>query len=144
MDRFTDSDDGFLLFGSVIFMGYAVVDSNGVYAGAWSSWMNPPRELLAGESVIECEWDVKLKQPIGLTVLVSVRSVPAYDFQFRFTDEELVAIQLSTDPTTIRIRTMLQTMRDDVDLDSEDTQRMVGYLAAQGFLTKQRAADVLS
>lgn len=118
-----------------------------------SKWPNAssPETYILGEGGLHY-WDSKLLGPQPTMeeieaiepVFGSVRNVPAYDFQFRFTDDELAAIQLSIDPTTIRIRTMLQTVREDIDLDSDDTQRMVGYLVTQGFLTEQRAAEVLS
>jgi hypothetical protein len=72
------------------------------------------------------------------------RKLPPFVFQSRFTDSELAAIQLATDATTIRIRTAIQTIRDDIDLDAEDTRRFMAYLVASGFLTEGRAAEILS
>lgn len=49
-------------------MGFAVVNPQGKYAGAWSRWDNPPRALQSGESVVECEWDVENNRPVGVTM----------------------------------------------------------------------------
>lgn len=73
-----------------------------------------------------------------------ISKIAPFVFQSRFTDSELAAIQLSTDPTTIRIRTALQTVRDDVDLDSESTRQFMAYLVASGFITAERSVEILS
>lgn len=49
-------------------MGFRIDDENGLYAGAWSRWNNPPRPLLDGETVVECEWDETNNRPFGVTV----------------------------------------------------------------------------
>jgi hypothetical protein len=42
---------------------YAIVDSQGVFAGAYSETNNPPRPLQAGESVVETDDPATLPQP---------------------------------------------------------------------------------
>lgn len=127
-------------------MGYAVVNSRGDYANAWSRWDNPPRPLIDGESVVECEWDDELNKPVGLELPppAPLRKLAPYDFQARFTDAELVAIQTSIDPLIIRGRTMLQTIVTFVDLDDPQTQQLVGYMQMIGLLTAERAAEILA
>jgi hypothetical protein len=49
-------------------MGFAVVDTQNKYAGAWSRWDNPPRALQSGESVVVCEWDADNNRPVGVTM----------------------------------------------------------------------------
>ena len=127
-------------------MGFGTINSQGIYSGAWSRWDNPPRPLLDGESVVECEWDDVLNQPVGVTMppVVIPRHVAPYDFIARFTDAELVAIQTSVDPLVIRGRTKLQTIITYVDLDAAETQMLIGYLAIIGLITQERAAEILS
>jgi hypothetical protein len=57
-------------------MGFGIVDANEKYAGAWSRWDNPPRPLLPGESVVECEWDAENDRPVGLTMPEPVVEIP--------------------------------------------------------------------
>jgi hypothetical protein len=57
-------------------MGYAIIDSNNIYANSWSRWDNPPRPLLEGETVIECEWDEDNNQPVGVTMPTPIAIVP--------------------------------------------------------------------
>lgn len=71
--------------------------------------------------------------------------MPASEFQTLLTDDELTAIQLSVDPNVIRLRTWIQTIRDDVQ--SEDVRLIGGinYLAyVAGLLTTPRAARILA
>ena len=71
--------------------------------------------------------------------------MPASEFQTLLTDDELTAIQLSIDPNVIRLRTWIQTIRDDVQ--SEDVRLIGGinYLAyVAGLLTTPRAARILA
>lgn len=49
-------------------MGFAVVDTQNKYAGAWSRWDNPPRALQSGESVVECEWDADNNRPVNVAM----------------------------------------------------------------------------
>ena len=121
-------------------MGFAVVNASGIYAGAWSRWDNPPRPLLAGESVVEVEDPATLPQPAPIVL----RHIAPYDFQSRFTDAELVAIQTSVDPILIRGRTKLQTIITYVDLDLEETQQLIGYLAILGIIVPERVAEILA
>jgi len=72
------------------------------------------------------------------------RLIAPYDFQGRFTDAELVAIQTSADPVLIRARTKIQTIITHVDLDDVETQQLVGYLQLLKILTPERAAEILS
>ncbi len=127
-------------------MGYAIVSLESVYAGAWSRYDNPPRPLFEGESVVECEWDDELEQPVGLTMPppAPIRQVAPYDFQARFTDAELVAIQTSLDPIIIRGRTMLQTIITFVDLDDPQTQQLVGYMAMTRLIAAERMQEILA
>lgn len=46
-------------------MGFAVVDVDGKYAGAFAMWMNPPRELRAGESVVVTDDPSSLPQRVA-------------------------------------------------------------------------------
>jgi hypothetical protein len=49
-------------------MGFAIIDSQSKYAGAWSRWDNPPRPLAAGESAVECDWDAENNRPVGVAM----------------------------------------------------------------------------
>jgi hypothetical protein len=49
-------------------MGFAVVNNDGQYVGTWAMWDNPPRPLLDGETVVECEWDAENNRPLGVTM----------------------------------------------------------------------------
>jgi len=71
------------------------------------------------------------------------RLIAPYDFQGRFTDEELVAIQTSADPVLIRARTKIQTITTHVDLDDVETQQLISYLQLLKILTPERAAAIL-
>lgn len=70
------------------------------------------------------------------------RQVSASEFQLLLSDEELSAIQLSTDPHVIRLRTWVQTVRSDIDLDDERVVNGLAYLVALGLLTDDRAAQI--
>jgi hypothetical protein len=72
------------------------------------------------------------------------RLIAPYDFQNRFTDAELVAIQTSADPVLIRARTKIQTIITHVDLDELETQQLVGYLQLLKIVTPERAAEILA
>lgn len=74
----------------------------------------------------------------------TLRHIAPYDFQSRFTDAELVAIQTSVDPILIRGRTKLQTIITYIDLDLEETQQFVGYLAMIGIIQPSRVAEILA
>lgn len=118
---------------------FAIVNAKGQYVGVAARWDNPPRELRNGESVVECD------DPTTLPQLGSSQSrIAPYEFQARFSDAELSAIQLSTDSIVIRGRTMLQTIRDDIDLTHPDTIQLLQYMTAIGLLTEERATEILS
>jgi hypothetical protein len=68
----------------------------------------------------------------------------AADFQLLFTDPELTAIQTSLDPLVIRLRTWIQTIREDVRFDDPRVTNGVGYLALTGLITSERAARILA
>lgn len=74
----------------------------------------------------------------------AARAIAPYDFQLRFTDAELAAIQTSIDPVIIRGRTMLQTIRDDIELGHPATQQLIGYMVSVGILTPNRSTEILS
>lgn len=74
----------------------------------------------------------------------ATRTLAPFSFQARFTDAELVAIQLSTDAIVIRGRTMLQTIRDDIDLTHPDTIQLLQYMTAIGLVSAERATEILS
>jgi hypothetical protein len=65
-------------------------------------------------------------------------------FQRRFTDDELRAIQISTDANVIRGRTEVQTITSHVDLTDPLTQMFVGYLAQAGLIAPERVAELLT
>jgi hypothetical protein len=94
----------------------------------------PPCDLQIG--VVTVTWGEDEPAPVN-------RHVAPYDFQNRFTDDELVAIQTSLDPLIIRGRTMLQTITTFVDLDSSETQQLIGYMAQVGLVTPERVAVIL-
>jgi hypothetical protein len=83
-------------------------------------------------------------EAVELPPAIIPRHVAPYDFIARFTDAELVAIQTSVDPLVIRGRTKLQTIITYVDLDAEETQMLIGYLAMTGLITQERAAEILA
>lgn len=66
------------------------------------------------------------------------------DFLRRFTNEEIVAIQLSVDPGVIIARTHLQTAVSVIDTTLEETQQLVGLLVLAGIIDSNRAAEVLT
>jgi hypothetical protein len=74
----------------------------------------------------------------------SIRKLAPFDFQARFTDAELVAIQTSVDPLIIRGRTMLQTITTFVDLDDQQTQQLIGYMAMAGLIAGERVQEILA
>jgi hypothetical protein len=49
-------------------MGFAIVNADGVYQNAWDRTQDPPRPILDGETVVECEWDSENDRPIGVTM----------------------------------------------------------------------------
>lgn len=74
----------------------------------------------------------------------TLRHIAPYDFQSRFTDAELVAIQTSVDPLIIRGRTMLQTIITYIDLDLQQTQDLIGYMAVIELIEPERVAEILA
>ena len=66
------------------------------------------------------------------------------EFLRRFTNEEIVAIQLSVDPGVILARTHLQTAVSLIDLTLPETQQLVGLLVLAGIIDSNRAAEVLT
>lgn len=70
--------------------------------------------------------------------------MPAEEFSGLFTDDELAAIQTSTNPHVIRLRTILQTRRDPVRQDSAKLTGGIGLLVQLGILTQPRADRILS
>lgn len=66
------------------------------------------------------------------------------EFLRRFTNEEIVAIQLSVDPGVILARTHLQTAVSLIDLTLQETQQLVGLLVLAGIIDSGRAAEVLT
>lgn len=83
-------------------------------------------------------------QAIELPPDPTLRHIAPFDFQNRFTDAELVAIQTSVDPILIRGRTKLQTIITYIDLELEETQQFVGYLAIIGVIERSRIAEILA
>lgn len=71
-----------------------------------------------------------------------VRQVAASEFQLRFTDEELASIQTSLDPQVIRLRTWVQTVGSDIDLDDERVVNGLAYLVAIDLLSEDRANQI--
>lgn len=100
------------------------------YYFVWYPTANPP-------TIAEIE---AVKLPPDPTI----RHIAPYDFQSRFTDAELVAIQTSVDPILIRGRTKLQTIITYVDLDLTETQQFIGYLAMIGVIEQSRIAEILA
>lgn len=68
----------------------------------------------------------------------------AEEFSNLFSDDELAAIQTSTNPHVIRLRTILQTRRDPVRQDSTKLTDGIGLLVQLGILTQPRADRILS
>lgn len=68
----------------------------------------------------------------------------AEEFSDLFTDDELAAIQTSTNPHVIRLRTILQTRRDPVRQNSQKLIGGIGLLVQLGILTQLRADRILS
>jgi hypothetical protein len=73
------------------------------------------------------------------------RHLPPYSFLLRFTaPERLSILQASTtDANIAMILVTLQTVRY-VDLDTEDTQQSVGYIASLGIVGQSRVAEILA
>ena len=65
-------------------------------------------------------------------------ALPPEDFAAMFTDAELAAVQTSTDARVIRLRTKLQTKRDDVQMKSPELSGGLALLVALGILTAER------
>lgn len=106
-----------------------IQDANGLRIGHWPT-DNPP-------TIAEIEAVEMPPDPV-------FRHIAPYEFQSRFTDAELVAIQTSVDPLIIRGRTMLQTIITYIDLDLQQTQDLIGYMALIGLIQPERVAEILA
>ena len=108
---------------------FIVTDSAIMY---WDSASLGPKPTIAEVEAIE------------LPPVPTLRHIAPYDFQSRFTDTELVAIQTSVDPLIIRGRTMLQTIITYIDLDLQQTQDLIGYMVVIGLIEPSRVAEILA
>lgn len=66
------------------------------------------------------------------------------DFMQRFTLQELVAIQTSSDPAVILARTHLQTTVGLIDTQSAEAKQLLGLIVRAGLISADRAAAILS
>lgn len=78
------------------------------------------------------------------TLVPTATRVWPREFLRRFTNNEIVAIQLSVDPGVILARTHLQTAVSLIDLTLPETQQLVGLLVLAGIIDSNRAAEVLT
>ena len=124
-------------------MPFAIVNAQGIYAGAWSRYDNPPRTLLAGESVVDCEVDAN-GNPIGIPLPdpgPEQRLVTPSEFIALLTDAEIVAFQSSTNATVVRHWIGLTT--NATDFNSLDTIEMFDFFVSLNLLTQPRASEIL-
>lgn len=64
------------------------------------------------------------------------------EFVARFTPDEFVAASDSADPVVRQLMFRLRVRRDPLDLASATVQQGLGYMAARGLLTAERAAAI--
>lgn len=95
--------------------------------------------LTTEKAAVQAELDA-LKE----TLIPTPTRIWPRDFLQRFTTEEIVAIQLSTDPGVILARTHLQTAVGMIDMSLPETQQLVGLLVLAGIIDGDRAAEVLT
>lgn len=88
---------------------------------------------------VQAELDALKNPPIN------VRRLPPYSFLRRYTQEERQAIRAArrSDDIIDEILFILTTVRY-VDLDDQDTQQGVGYIAQQGLIAPNRVAEILA
>lgn len=128
-------------------MRYALIDQQGTVTNV--ILLDDPDGYLPPEglSVIECPAGVGPGDLYdGLEFLradsIGPRRISASELQQRLTDEELGAINESKDLRVVRLRTMVQTTRDDIDLDGETLTGGLAYLVHLGILTTERAHQI--
>lgn len=95
--------------------------------------------LTSEKAAVQAELDA-LKE----TLIPTPTRIWPREFLQRFTTEEIVSIQLSTDPGVILARTHLQTAVGLIDMTLPETQQLVGLLVLAGIINSSRAAEVLT
>lgn len=95
--------------------------------------------LTSDKSAVQAELDT-----LKATLVPTPTRIWPREFLRRFTNEEIVAIQLSVDPGVILARTHLQTAVSLIDLTLQETQQLVGLLVLAGIIDSGRAAEVLT
>lgn len=95
--------------------------------------------LATEKAAVQAELDA-LKE----TLIPTPTRIWPREFLRRFTDEEIVSIQLSVDPRVIIARTHLQTAVSLIDTTLQETQQLVGLLVLAGIIDGDRAAEVLT
>lgn len=95
--------------------------------------------LTTEKAEIQAELDA-----LKATLVPTATRVWPREFLRRFTNAEIVAIQLSIDPGVILARTHLQTAVSLIDLTLPETQQLVGLLVLAGIIDSDRAAEVLT
>lgn len=115
--------------------------SVGDYAGAFSLGLIAERDALAEQiATLTAEVD-------RLTAMVPPplppRSIYPRELLGRLTFSEVVAAIRTDDDAAIYAVANLQTTISPIDLDSEETQTLIGALVIAGILTPQRLVEIL-
>lgn len=95
--------------------------------------------LTSEKATVQAELDA-----LKATLVPTATRIWPREFLRRFTNAEIVAIQLSVDPGVIIARTHLQTAVSLIDLTLPETQQLVGLLVLAGIIDSGRAAEVLT
>ncbi len=108
--------------------------------------MNPYlalRDLLAQPPYAGMDDDAAAEALNATTVATAGSSMLAPDeFADLFTPAEFVAIEGSADPIIRKLVFRLRTRQAPMDLASDTVRQGLGYMAATGLLTKERAAVI--
>jgi len=86
-----------------------------------------------------CVWD---DEEHSLKVLENPK-LTKLEFMSRFTTQERISVQMSTDPILIDAMTLIQ-MAEFIDVTDQRTMMLVGYMAMTGVITNERVAEILA
>lgn len=132
---------------------YAVADGSLVSWCAGDNDPVAPDEVLAARGLAAVRglppldethaWDASTKTVIEVTAPSTPKLIPTFEFILSFTAAENAAIRASSDPNVQHLLFAL-TVAQQIDLNSTTIEQGVGYLAAIGLLTQDRAAAILA
>jgi hypothetical protein len=126
-------------------MTYHILTFEGKLVGVtpfdWVSLPGVSIETVDGEipDLNSCTWD-EVEQTL---IPIAMQKLTKLDFMSKFTTQERVAVQQSTDPILKDAMTLLQ-LSEFIDVTDQRTMMLVGYMAMTGVILDTRVAEILS